>query len=284
MNDPERFLDGGRSLERALLESASADAGSDAAYRRVQHAIGVATAIGTAGTSAAASGAALGAGKVKAGISTALFGKWLLVGATAGTLAAGTTAYVALSPGGAPERDLPATRQAPAGTTRRAAPAPPPAIASNAAETQLRAVPLAEPPADVSPSRAVTSRTRRDRGPASVDSREATPGTGTAAAVPAPPARSLADEVNLVDDARDALTRNDPKAALAALARHRAEFPTGALRLEAAVLGVRALLGAGRIAEAEREASRVLAAHPTGPYAERVRALLADRPASGNKP
>jgi hypothetical protein len=94
---------------------------------------------------------------------------------------------------------------------------------------------------------------------------------------PPTPARSLAEEVRLVDVARAALGRNDPRAALAALTRHRAEFPAGALQVEVSVLGVRALLAAGRRAEAEREGSRVLAAHPTGPYAERVRALLSGR-------
>jgi hypothetical protein len=94
---------------------------------------------------------------------------------------------------------------------------------------------------------------------------------------PSTPARSLAEEVRLVDVARAALGGGDPRAALAALARHRAEFPSGALQVEVSVLGVRALLAAGRRAEAESEGSRVLAAHPTGPYAERVRALLAGR-------
>jgi hypothetical protein len=283
MNDPERLLRGGSLLERELLESASSDAGSDAAYRRVQQVIGTAAAIGVASSSASANGAALGAGKVKAA-AYLLFGKWLAIGATAGTVVAGT-AYVALGPSrSAPERheqsSLP--RAAPPLITA------PPITTAPAASEGGRGVAEAKSPADappgVLPSHATAPPallTRRERphgeGPAPAGSGAASPATDIEHPEATPPAKRLAEEVYLVDTARAALARNDPEAALAVLARHRAEFPAGALRVEVAVLGVRALLGAGRRAEAEREGSRVLAAHPTGPYAERVRALLAGR-------
>jgi hypothetical protein len=242
MNDPERLLRGGSLLERELLESASSDAGSDAAYRRVQQVIGTAAAIGVASSSASANGAALGAGKV------------LAIGATAGTVVAGT-AYVALGPSrSAPERheqsSLP--RAAPPLITA------PPITTAPAASEGGRGVAEAKSPADappgVLPSHATAPPallTRRERphgeGPAPAGSGAASPATDIEHPEATPPAKRLAEEVYLVDTARAALARNDPEAALAVLARHRAEFPAGALRVGPACRG-----RAGRVSRARR--------------------------------
>lgn len=298
MNDPERLLDGGSALERELLGSASDDVGSEAAYRRVQRAIGAA-AMTTAATGAAAAGVA-GASKAKALGGSLLVGKWLVVGATAGTLVAGS-AYVTFA------LDAPPASRAAAPSSPAARPAgvAPAALASPSA--------VAAPPAPAAPESSATAETAAGSTAPEVTPRASAPAlpevasrpsheaksaaiappneTGDALVVPpaitvapasstpssAPAESSLAEEVRIVDAARAALARRDPEAALEALARHRREFPGGALRLEAAVLGVRALLSTGRRAEAQAEGARVLAVHPTGPYASHVRALLDGR-------
>ncbi|MBX3205725.1 MAG: hypothetical protein KF764_11700 [Labilithrix sp.] len=87
----------------------------------------------------------------------------------------------------------------------------------------------------------------------------------------------LAREVALVEEARAALARGDATAALGALDAHDREFPSGTLSPEARVLRIEALVRAGGEAQ-RREAHRLgdafLAAHPSGPHARRVRAVL----------
>jgi hypothetical protein len=63
--------------------------------------------------------------------------------------------------------------------------------------------------------------------------------------------------------------------ALAALDAYRADWPKGALRAEAALLRVDALLRARNRPAAEREANALIAATPGSRYATRARELLA---------
>ncbi len=74
------------------------------------------------------------------------------------------------------------------------------------------------------------------------------------AAKPAPlPAReAYARELLWLQPARQAVARRDFAAALAAIAEHQRRFPTGQLAEEREALRVKALLGAGRAAEAQR--------------------------------
>jgi hypothetical protein len=71
--------------------------------------------------------------------------------------------------------------------------------------------------------------------------------------VPAPPARApgLGDEARLVRRAIERLRQeHDPLAALAALDEHRARFPAGLLRADAALVRIEALLALDRDGEA----------------------------------
>lgn len=83
----------------------------------------------------------------------------------------------------------------------------------------------------------------------------------------------LAREVALLDEARSTLT-SAPTKALDVLERHAREFPTGALRSEADLLRLEALVKAERRSEASKLAKRLSAQHPSGPVAERIQRIL----------
>ncbi|MBX7097302.1 MAG: hypothetical protein K1X89_06305 [Myxococcaceae bacterium] len=106
-------------------------------------------------------------------------------------------------------------------------------------------------------------------------------GTATRPRRPAsPPAEDpdlLAKELALLDEARGHL-KADPKATLATLARHAREFPRGALRGEAELVKLEALLALGQQQEAQRLAARLIAADREGLVRERVKRLLARPP------
>ena len=232
-SDPPRLLEAETDgFERALLDSAKLDVGSDQV--RAACLVAMATSCAVVGTASAAPAA--GAGLKGA---TALFGKWLAVGATVGAVTAGTVAVVVP----ADEPAVPAV--APPAEVRpqpeaKAAPARPQVAVAVAPSAS------AEPPAPV---------TR-----ASADSGES----------------RLGEELRLLDEARVALRAGRPRGALAALDARDREHPRGELGPEGTVLRVQALLQAGDRAGARRVAEGWLRRRPTGPHAERIRGLLGE--------
>lgn len=92
------------------------------------------------------------------------------------------------------------------------------------------------------------------------------------ASTPAP--RSLAEEVASLDAARKLLAAGDPAGAIAALDKHRRDFPAGALGPEAMLVRLEALMAAGRQQEARAVGQRFLDAHPDSPLQGRVRTLI----------
>jgi hypothetical protein len=97
------------------------------------------------------------------------------------------------------------------------------------------------------------------------------------AAVPAPVRDRqsvIAEELALLDEARQRLARRDAAGALALIARYRQQFPAGALEPEAALIRMDALRGVGDHAAAAELARRFLADHRGSPHLERVRAQL----------
>jgi hypothetical protein len=96
----------------------------------------------------------------------------------------------------------------------------------------------------------------------------------------APVVRSQPDissEIAAVDQARNVLRAQRPRAALAALDRYDARFGrAGALREEASALRIEALLESGKRERAKALARTFLAHHAQSPYAARVRALVAE--------
>jgi TolA-binding protein len=91
------------------------------------------------------------------------------------------------------------------------------------------------------------------------------------------PPTSLAEEMRLLDAARRVLASGDPQSALSTLVKYERAFPHGALRPEASVLKVRALLAAGDRAGAEALGQRIIEQAPRSEHADAVRAALGPR-------
>src|SRR5262249_26953315 len=109
------------------------------------------------------------------------------------------------------------------------------------------------------------------------------PSTPSAApATNAPPTRaaaraaSLEPEMAAIDHARAALASGDAPRCLRELEAYHRDFPRGVLGQEALVLRIAALVLAGDRAKARSLAGPFLRAHPNGPYARRIHAVLRD--------
>lgn len=102
------------------------------------------------------------------------------------------------------------------------------------------------------------------------------PNAREVAASPAPGA-SLTQELNAIEDARRALSRRDHALALRLLDGYAARFPQQSLRSEATLLRIETLAASGSVDAAHQLGKSFLAKHPNGPYARRVRSLLADQ-------
>jgi hypothetical protein len=90
---------------------------------------------------------------------------------------------------------------------------------------------------------------------------------------------SIARELEQVEAARAALRAGSPSRSLHLLNEYAQRFPRGSLRTEATVLRIEALSASGDTAAASRLGNKFLAQSPNGPYARRIRSLLAQ---SGN--
>src|SRR5262249_33063612 len=112
--------------------------------------------------------------------------------------------------------------------------------------------------------------------------REAVPESAPAhaAAEPAPPRTEpaspsrLAEQVALVDRARDRLAARDPLAALAALAEYHQRLASGDLDAEADVVTIETLIALGEAPRARALGAAFLERFPRSPLAQRVRSLL----------
>lgn len=90
----------------------------------------------------------------------------------------------------------------------------------------------------------------------------------------APPVAPLADELRMLELAEAALRASTPSFAIEHLDRHGRMFPAGALRDEAAVLRIGALIDLGRRREAGDLANQFLQRRPHSVLAKRVRSML----------
>jgi hypothetical protein len=106
----------------------------------------------------------------------------------------------------------------------------------------------------------------RAASPSAAPSRTASTGRGAADA-------RLAEELLAVSRARAAVSAGAPDGALATLDAVPGGFVV--LPLEASLVRVEALRGAGKLAAARALAEQLLRAHPDGPYTERLRSLTA---------
>lgn len=231
MNELEHLLDDEHAPGFALLRAAR-DVPSPPAGALEQTLAG----LGVGGTALAATG-----GAKAAAASWASVGKWLAAGVALGV--AGSAGVAAVQEWQRPQ----ATVQRPTSVAL-----PPP---SHSATTQ----PAHEPALARAPSAApapTASSERAARGALPVlDSK----------------APGLAAEIERLDQARHALTRADARAALAALDAYDAEFRSGQLAPEAALLRVRALVAAGQTAAARELAERLILRSTDPDYAARLR-------------
>jgi hypothetical protein len=241
MDEHERLLgETNDGLERALLEAGREDRASPEARRRTLAALGLAEP--GPGVAVQAKSRWSAAWVKVAGLAA------FALGAAAIALGVGRTAIV-----GAPHPPPPSAREEPT-----------PAPTASVTEAAPLAPPTAPPP------------------PPPPSGPHARPGSGVPIArVPSttpqpsgPSGGTLAEEIATIDRARRALYDHDVHEALRALDEHDRRFPRGPLGPEASVLRVEALLAAGDRPAAEALGARLLAESPSGPLADRVRALL----------
>lgn len=84
----------------------------------------------------------------------------------------------------------------------------------------------------------------------------------------------LTSEVAWMDCIRAELAERRASHALSLLRAYQQEFPTGRLAPESELLRVQALVETGALSSAAALGEKLLAAHPSGPYASQIRALL----------
>lgn len=169
--------------------------------------------------------------------------KWALSGAS--VLLVGGAYYLGDAP-----NDVPRDSRAPAPIVEVPAKAPPSDSSERAADQD--GSPTALPPTEL-----------RKLDPAPV----APPSTPPPKKAPS----SLADEMRLLDQARQALkVRKDPLEALRLLNVYESKYPSGALRPEATVLRVSALEQSGAEARAQELKSEFLKAHPESAHKKQL--------------
>jgi hypothetical protein len=261
MTDPSRLIEHeADELERDMLLAGRRDGPSSARRRAITAGLGV----GMASTLTVASAAkAAAAGAAKAGVphsvswlSQLVRAPWTVGGALgAAAIAAGVSLWPA-----APSSPTTVSSTLTAPLTKPAPPGPP--------------APRVDEPAPTAP------RPAQFQAPSLAASRGPAPPDAAPAAAP-----SLADELALLETARAALVRGEPRRTLSVLDEHARSFRRPRLTTEASVLRIEALVASGDRPRAARLGKDFLAKHANGPYERRVRSLIGDqRSASANTP
>ncbi len=294
MSEPRRLLDGeADEVEQVLLGSASGDAPSRESAQRMLLALGIGGAAAASTATAATAGAAgkiagkgaLAAAAAKAGAASAgaagaatwpVVAKWVGIAAVAGAGTWGVAETV--SEPEAIERPAvtamaPVARQV-ATALEQAAPsveaAEPGRVADDGAEGVAEEEAADEVEGGEGAAEAVSAPTAGAVAPTVMPSADAEPG--------------LADEVQALDRAREAMQADDPDEALRAVDAYQRDFGSGALAPEAEVLRIEALVRQGQMARARALGQQFLARHPSSPHARRVQSLLSGRAAGGASP
>jgi hypothetical protein len=292
------------ALERRLLEAARLERPDESASHRAFLAlaggalIGSATATTTATSAAATSAAAtiggagsagapsaaagtagataIGGAKVVAGATTLVgIAKAVAIGAISGAVALGAAqkmqeprvaappaAHVERTAKGAVER----TESAPVAAKQAE-----PGAAAEQVELLSNESPLIQPEtAPAHATRDAVPKAQARPAPIPVQPTDVPPvvSEGT------PKLASLAEEVALLDRARNALVTGDPSHALAILDGYERAKVGTTLSAEAALLRIEALVQRGETVRAASLASEFLRAHPKSPVADRVRAII----------
>jgi hypothetical protein len=253
VTDPPRLIGSGDALERSLLGSWDTRQPDEAARARTLAALGIG--VVAVGAGAATALGSMGSLAPKAAIATSLIVKWMAIGAGL-AVTTGLVGYAGYTTLVAPITGSPAVV------------APPPVAVTPAAPRAAR--PPVAPPAS-------------PRDPADDLSVETLPAPAPRAASPRPTsatgsASTLEDEVYAIDQARRALTSGNAASALSLVDAYDAHYPGGSLAQESAEIRIEALYRTGKHAQADKLATRFLAAHPDSPYAREIRALMASSP------
>ena len=265
----ESFLDRPpEALEAYLLEHARKDGAPAGARERALLCVASA-AVGWGVVSGGALSQGSHASAVKA--TSWLIAKWLAAGLGAGlatiTAAQGIQQLVTPSATVEPSRTVTTTAKQPLRQTRS------PAHVLSAPEEA----------STLSPTLAVTSLGEVTKpAPSAPSARAASPASATSAT--SATSGALGRELSLLEQARAALERGRASTALQALADYRAEFPSGALHIEAAALTVEANARAGNGQQSERLAASFLEHFPNSPLAARVRGFATGGTARTPKP
>lgn len=256
-----------QDMERALLRAGRAESPrrevKDAALRAALGTTVVAGALGSASTLSWLKGA-FAHGFTKAWMAP-LFVSLVLAG---GTVAA--IPRVAATIGSRANEGAPRTKTASAMTPTRTrvyegAPSNAPARERSKPKRSIElSTPASPTPAALQPTPSATPS----------DAQIATMDAGAASSLPTTTDDVKLDEHEVLSEARAALSQGDPTGALIRLYAHAANFPESSRTRERDYLRVRALVSAGRRAEAEAHAARFLSAHPRGADADVVRTLL----------
>jgi len=279
VENPARIVDDGNEWAREIIRSARADVPSEQFRRRLARRLGIAS--GAIGLSAV--------GSAKA-VTTGVWLKWMVIGATAGVLTIGGAAVVVSPPEVKSGNSAVLTRASTSPNAARArgdlstSPLVRDALDSSLASTAA--------PASTAPERAFElepngSGAENAKVGSNFPARKRT-GSGSVAApaVPAPSSElpeapsasmeapsTLVEELALIQSVRAALARSDANTALRSLDDYSSRYPQGRLKTEALVLRVATLAELGDRPSAKKLADQFLATHPDSPYARRLRLL-----------
>lgn len=263
MSEPRRLQEeSGNDLELMLLRSARDDQPPPHSRRRTLEALGLAGGIVGVGATVATTTAASTA--IATASNLAIL-QWISVGIVAGILAVGGIDQLTRS-------ESPPERR-PASPSRVEQPARAPVAPATAPSPLAAGEPAAAVP--VAPIAAPSDASGSDPSPPRSTAKPARERSWSAPAAAPEPKPSLADEVAVLDSAREALDGSDPARALQVLEKHDKQFGAGVLSLEAKVLRIEVTLAGGDRAGAIRLANEFLAAHPRSAHTSRVRSVLA---------
>jgi len=281
--DPQRLSQADDDFERSLIRSAHHDRPSHRALERMLLGLGVE--LSQLPSAMASAGASAATGSKIGGV---VLAKWLLGGAALGLVAITGAEAVGRAP--MPDRhasEAPRQRieRSPSLAASLPQGPPPPSAAMASTEQAVPSVPLpgARLRFTVAPAREAAGTSVPGAASAITSNPSAAPSpTASYAALPAEGApaatTALAEEMHLLDAARRSFARGDSRGALSTLAGYERAFPDGALRPEASVLKVRALLAAGDRPGAEALGQRVIERAPRSEHADAVRAALRANP------
>ena len=263
MREPRKLMDGDATqLERQILASWAKEQPSPRARAAV---LGLAAGTGVVAGAATAQGATLGhlaAPKMAATVGGWALGKAVVIGAVAGLATVGGAEVVFREGGDS------------AGVRAVVTPALAPSVAQKTRPAGRGKVVVPVEPSAVPEGMPVAPPSQAAVPPRSGARPEPMPAPTPPSTVPTAPGSTLLAEVASIDRARSTLAGGRAAEALAKVEAYFAEFPSGALGQEAALLRIEALVKLGRRAEAEPLGRAFLDAHPTSAHGSRVRELI----------